>query len=47
MADFKAFNDVYATFFTKTLPARSTVAAKELPKGALVEIELIAFSPTF
>jgi 2-iminobutanoate/2-iminopropanoate deaminase len=43
MDDFKAFNDVYAAYFTNTLPARSTVAVKTLPKNAKVEIEAIAF----
>lgn len=47
MDDFKAFNDAYATYFTRTLPARSTVAVKTLPKNAKVEIEAIAFSPKF
>ena len=41
MSDFSAFNDVYAKHFTGK-PARSTVAVKELPKNALVEIEAIA-----
>lgn len=41
MADFPAFNEVYARHFTGK-PARSTVAVKALPKGAMVEIELIA-----
>lgn len=41
MADFTAFNDVYAQYFTGK-PARSCVAVKELPKGALVEVEVIA-----
>ena len=41
MADFAAFNEVYAQYFTEK-PARSCVAAKALPKGALVEIEAIA-----
>lgn len=41
MADFAAFNEVYAKYFTSN-PARSCVAAKELPKNALVEIEVIA-----
>jgi len=41
MADFAAFNDVYAEYFTEK-PARSCVAVKTLPKGALVEIEVIA-----
>lgn len=42
MADFAAFNQVYAEYFISK-PARSTVAVKALPKGALVEIELIAY----
>ena len=42
MGDFAAFNEVYARFFTDSKPARSTVAVRELPKGALVEIEAIA-----
>ena len=41
MADFSAFNEVYAMYFTDK-PARSCVAVKELPKGALVEVEVIA-----
>ena len=41
MADFVAFNEVYAKYFTSK-PARSCVAAKELPKGVLCEIEAIA-----
>ena len=41
MADFAAFNEVYAKYFTSN-PARSCVAAKALPKGALVEVEVIA-----
>jgi 2-iminobutanoate/2-iminopropanoate deaminase len=41
MADFAAFNEVYAQYFTGK-PARSCVAVKELPKGALVEVEVIA-----
>ena len=41
MADFAAFNEVYAQYFTEK-PARSCVAVKELPKGALVEVEAIA-----
>ena len=39
--DFAAFNGVYAKYFT-TKPARSCVAVKQLPKNALVEIEVIA-----
>ena len=42
MADFAAMNAVYATFFAEPFPARSAVAVKTLPKGALVEIECIA-----
>lgn len=41
MADFAAFNEVYAKYFSSK-PARSCVAAKELPKGVLCEIEAIA-----
>ncbi len=41
MADFAAFNEVYAKHFT-SCPARSCVAAKALPKGVLCEIEAIA-----
>lgn len=41
MADFGAFNAVYAEYFTGK-PARSCVAVKELPKGALCEVEVIA-----
>ncbi|MBQ2286212.1 MAG: Rid family detoxifying hydrolase [Acutalibacteraceae bacterium] len=41
MADFAAFNDVYAQYFTEK-PARSCVAVKDLPKGALVEVEVVA-----
>ena len=41
MADFAAFNEVYAQYFVSK-PARSCVAVKELPKGVLCEIEAIA-----
>ena len=41
MADFAAFNAVYAEYFTGH-PARSCVAVKTLPKGALVEVEAVA-----
>ena len=41
MADFAAFNEVYARYFP-SCPARSCVAVKALPKGSLVEIEAIA-----
>jgi 2-iminobutanoate/2-iminopropanoate deaminase len=42
MGDFADMNSVYAEFFTEPYPARSAVAVKTLPKGALVEIEVIA-----
>ena len=42
MDDFADMNAVYAEFFTEPYPARSAVAVKSLPKGALVEIEVIA-----
>ena len=41
IADFAAFNEVYARYFTSK-PARSCVAVKDLPKGALCEIEAVA-----
>ena len=41
IADFAAFNEVYAKYFTSK-PARSCFAVKDLPKGALCEIEAIA-----
>ena len=41
MDDFAAFNEVYARYFTEK-PARSCVAVKTLPKGVLVEVEVIA-----
>ena len=42
MNDFADMNAVYAEFFTEPFPARSAVAVKTLPKGALVEIEVVA-----
>ena len=42
IADFGAMNEVYAEFFSEPYPARSAFAVKDLPKGALVEIEMIA-----
>ena len=42
MNDFADMNSVYAEFFKEPYPARSAVAVKTLPKGALVEIEVIA-----
>ena len=41
ISDFAAFNEVYANYFV-TKPARSCVAVKDLPKGVLVEVEVIA-----
>ncbi len=42
IADFGAMNEVYSQFFSEPFPARSAFAVKALPKGALVEIEMIA-----
>ncbi len=42
MADFGAMNKVYAAAFEPPFPARSAVAVRELPKGVLVEIEVLA-----
>ncbi|MDL1902385.1 RidA family protein [Anaerolineae bacterium CFX9] len=42
MDDFAAMNEVYAEYFTGDAPARSTVAVAQLPRGARVEIEVIA-----
>src|SRR6266508_2088979 len=44
LADFAAVNEIYASQFSTPYPARSTVAVKALPKGALVEIEAVALS---
>ncbi len=41
IADFAAFNEIYGKYFSEK-PARSCVAVKDLPKGALVEVEVIA-----
>lgn len=41
--DFAAMNDVYAEFFTEHKPARAAVEVANIPKGALVEIEAIAY----
>lgn len=43
MSDFPAMNEVYGSCFGINPPARSTVAVKELPLGALVEIEVVAY----
>ena len=42
LGDFAAMNEVYAKYFTENFPARSTVQVAGLPKGAIVEIEVIA-----
>jgi 2-iminobutanoate/2-iminopropanoate deaminase len=42
MADFADMNSVYAEFFSEPFPARSAVAVKSLPKGAMLEIEAVA-----
>ncbi len=42
LADFVAMNEVYAEYFTVDFPARSTIQVAALPKGANVEIEVIA-----
>ena len=42
LADFAGMNEVYASYFTSDFPARSTVQVAALPKGANVEIEVIA-----
>ena len=42
MDDFAAMNEVYAEFFSQPFPARSAVAIEKLPKGALVEVEVLA-----
>ena len=42
MGDFADMNSVYSEFFAEPYPARSAVAVKTLPKGALVEIEVVA-----
>jgi 2-iminobutanoate/2-iminopropanoate deaminase len=46
IADFQAFNEVYARFFTETPPARSTFAVAALPRGARIEVEAIAARPS-
>lgn len=46
IANFAAMNEVYAQFFSEPFPARSAVAVKDLPKGALVEIEVLAVKPS-
>ncbi|MFQ6862857.1 MAG: RidA family protein [Beduini sp.] len=43
MDDFAAMNEVYSNYFVAPFPARSAVAVDKLPKGALVEVEVIAY----
>lgn len=42
LKDFSAFNDIYAQYFTNEPPARSAVEVSALPKGAKLEVEVIA-----
>ena len=42
LGDFAAMNEIYAKYFTENFPARSTVQVAALPKGAAVEIEIVA-----
>ena len=42
MSDFAAMNEIYSQFFSEPFPARSAFAVKDLPKGAQVEIEVVA-----
>jgi 2-iminobutanoate/2-iminopropanoate deaminase len=42
MANFKAMNEIYAKYYTENPPARAAFAVKDLPLGALIEIETIA-----
>ncbi|HET7624174.1 MAG TPA: Rid family hydrolase, partial [Verrucomicrobiae bacterium] len=42
LADFAGMNEIYAKYFTHDFPARSTIQVAALPKGASVEIEVIA-----
>ena len=44
MNDFGAMNEEYGSFFQEEPPARTTVAASRLPRGALVEIDVIALA---
>jgi 2-iminobutanoate/2-iminopropanoate deaminase len=45
LKDFEAVNRIYGTYFSPPYPARSTIQAAALPRGALVEIEVIAVKP--
>lgn len=42
LADFAGMNEIYAKYFTTDFPARSTIQVAALPKGAIVEIEVVA-----
>lgn len=42
ISDFAAVNEIYSTYFTAPFPARSCVAVKDIPRGAKIEIEVIA-----
>jgi 2-iminobutanoate/2-iminopropanoate deaminase len=44
MGDFAAVNEIYGRFFPDHRPARSTVAVRSLPRGALIEIEVVALA---
>jgi len=44
LSDFATMNEIYAQYFKPPYPARSTVEVSNLPKGALIEVECIAFS---
>jgi 2-iminobutanoate/2-iminopropanoate deaminase len=43
IADFAAMNEVYAKYFTSDFPARAAFAVADLPRGAMVEIEAVAY----
>ena len=45
ISDFQRFNEIYSEAFHTGFPARSIVVAKELPKGARIEIEVVAYRP--
>ncbi len=44
LADFSAVNEIYAEYFGKALPARSTVEVSKLPKNVLIEVDCIAMA---
>jgi 2-iminobutanoate/2-iminopropanoate deaminase len=44
ISDFAAMNEIYAEYLGAAKPARSTVAVADLPRGALVEIDIIALA---